>query len=313
MEATCATETSIHFQWTRRRYIPEDRTLYNFHNWMKIHFPFNKEGHTIFLMLWRIKRFFRPLVCLSALFMINQHFYHIYLWCADKSPPKLVHATILFLLGYSHTHKMFFLSHSHHHSYCHVIEWLIAFIEHLQIITTSNYSDISLIHTHCSSLQYVLSLFSLLCLHWSWPGDRSNNALCFRAHFKSKSHCDWRSVSKSWCRAPSGWLDIYYCLTVNGLFFVGRPLWREDGSVFCICCWSLSAQSLSGPSPLAGSRWRYSTPPPHGFVLTFLLAGDCLTWHGLHRKHLPVSVSIVVFTFVGMPTWSLLSHCLVDS
>jgi hypothetical protein len=37
-----------------------------------------------------------------------------------------------------------------------------------------------------------------------------------------------------------------------GLVIVGRPLWREDGSVFCICCWSLSAQSLWGPSPL----WR---------------------------------------------------------
>jgi hypothetical protein len=31
---------------------------------------------------------------------------------------------------------------------------------------------------------------------------------------------------------------------------VGCPLWREDGSVFCICCWSLPAQSFSGPSPL---------------------------------------------------------------
>jgi hypothetical protein len=31
---------------------------------------------------------------------------------------------------------------------------------------------------------------------------------------------------------------------------VGRPLWREDGSVFCICCWPLPAQSFSGPSPL---------------------------------------------------------------
>jgi hypothetical protein len=69
-------------------------------------------------------------------------------------------------------------------------------------------------------------------------------------------------------------------------FFVGRPLWREDGSVFCIWCWPLPAQSFSGPSPLvfatifyclrfdfpfrrllrlAGSRWWYSTPPPHGF------------------------------------------------
>jgi hypothetical protein len=31
---------------------------------------------------------------------------------------------------------------------------------------------------------------------------------------------------------------------------VGRPLWREDGSVFCICCWSSPAQTFSGPSPL---------------------------------------------------------------
>jgi hypothetical protein len=35
-----------------------------------------------------------------------------------------------------------------------------------------------------------------------------------------------------------------------GLAFVGRPLWQEDGSVFCICCWPLPAQSFSGPSPL---------------------------------------------------------------
>jgi hypothetical protein len=35
-----------------------------------------------------------------------------------------------------------------------------------------------------------------------------------------------------------------------GLVFVGRPLWHEDGSVFCICCWPLPAQSSSGPSTL---------------------------------------------------------------
>jgi hypothetical protein len=34
-----------------------------------------------------------------------------------------------------------------------------------------------------------------------------------------------------------------------GLVFVGRPLWREIGSVFCICCWSSPAQSFSGLSP----------------------------------------------------------------
>jgi hypothetical protein len=35
-----------------------------------------------------------------------------------------------------------------------------------------------------------------------------------------------------------------------GLVFVGRPLWRVDGSVFCISCWSSPAQFSSGPSPL---------------------------------------------------------------
>jgi hypothetical protein len=34
------------------------------------------------------------------------------------------------------------------------------------------------------------------------------------------------------------------------LIFVGRPLWREDGSAFLICCWSSPAQSFSGPNPL---------------------------------------------------------------
>jgi hypothetical protein len=35
-----------------------------------------------------------------------------------------------------------------------------------------------------------------------------------------------------------------------GLVFVGRPLWQEDGSVFCISCWPSPAQSFSGPSPV---------------------------------------------------------------
>jgi hypothetical protein len=43
----------------------------------------------------------------------------------------------------------------------------------------------------------------------------------------------------------------------HGLVFVGRPLWREDGSVFCICCWSSPAYSFSGPSQL--DSWPYFT------------------------------------------------------
>jgi hypothetical protein len=48
-----------------------------------------------------------------------------------------------------------------------------------------------------------------------------------------------------------GLMTRYILLFDNcGLAFVGRPLWREDGSVFCTCCWLLPAQSFSGPSRL---------------------------------------------------------------
>jgi hypothetical protein len=47
---------------------------------------------------------------------------------------------------------------------------VIRFIDHLQIVTTSNYSAV-LIRTLCSSLQHVLRLLSLLCLHQSLSGN----------------------------------------------------------------------------------------------------------------------------------------------
>jgi hypothetical protein len=50
-----------------------------------------------------------------------------------------------------------------------------------------------------------------------------------------------------------------------GFVDVGRPLWREDGSVVYNCRWPSSAQSFSGPSP-AGLITifyclRFETPP----------------------------------------------------
>jgi hypothetical protein len=105
---------------------------------------------------------------------------------------------------------------------------------------------------------------------------------------KSKLHCDWRSVNQLslGVRPHLGIMTRYLLLSDSyGIVVVGRPLWREDGSVFCICCWTSPAQSFSGLSPLdlatifyslfwdfrfrrllrlAGSRWRYSTPPPYG-------------------------------------------------
>jgi hypothetical protein len=90
-----------------------------------------------------------------------------------------------------------------------------------------------------------------------------------------------------WIKPPSGAYDQSF-ITVRQLrisWCVALSLWREDGSAVYNCCWSSSAQSFSGPSPvglvtifysprfktslvcrflrLAGLRWNYSTPPPH--------------------------------------------------
>jgi hypothetical protein len=108
---------------------------------------------------------------------------------------------------------------------------------------------------YCTLIQLVITLhkplYDTLCLVFPITFDCRLKWLpqfCLKKS-KSKSHCDWRSVSKSWCRAPSGANDQFAVRQLRSVF-VGRPLWREDGSVICICCWPLLAQSFSGPSPL---------------------------------------------------------------
>jgi hypothetical protein len=79
---------------------------------------------------------------------------------------------------------------------------------------------------------------------------------------------------------------------------MGRPLWREDGSVSCstICQWSksrrthnhtlLSRQRLLGSLSVAsydsqGLRWKCSNPPPHGEASdTDHLLSNLYSWGG---------------------------------
>jgi hypothetical protein len=76
-----------------------------------------------------------------------------------------------------------------------------------------------------------------------------------------------QSASLSWFQAPI-WgprPDFYYCQTTAGFFYVGPPLWRENGSVVYNCCLPSPAQSFSGSNP-AGLMTtfyclRFETPP----------------------------------------------------
>jgi hypothetical protein len=102
------------------------------------------------------------------------------------------------------------------------------------------------------------------------------------------------TVSRPVClgiKHPPGVSD-QICITVTQLrvcWCGALSLTREDGSVLYNCCWPSPAQSFSGLTPvelatifllsqirdfafrrllrLAGSRWRYSIPPPHGMLL----------------------------------------------
>jgi hypothetical protein len=53
---------------------------------------------------------------------------------------------------------------------------------------------------------------------------------------------DGQPASLFWNKAPIWglWPDLYYLCDSYGLVLVGRPLWREVGSVFCMCQRSLS-------------------------------------------------------------------------
>jgi hypothetical protein len=87
--------------------------------------------------------------------------------------------------------------------------------------------------------------------------------LCFQVHIpagwrlepgldsKSKSHCDWRSVSQSVSLVSSpiwgSWPDIYYCLTVTVLFLWSAVSDERTGLSFVNTAGPCQAQPFSGP------------------------------------------------------------------
>jgi hypothetical protein len=111
---------------------------------------------------------------------------------------------------------------------------------------------------------------------------------------QSQSHIttDGQSVSKSWCRAPSGphdqifdsyglvlrgapsltrgWVCLLYMLLAlaSAVFLRSESLGTRD-HIFLSQIWDVPFRRLLR---LAGSRWRYSTPPLHGFLILQLTA-----------------------------------------
>jgi hypothetical protein len=96
-----------------------------------------------------------------------------------------------------------------------------------------------------------------------------------------------------------------------GFVDMGRPLWREDVSVFYNCCWSSPVQSFSGSNP-AGLMiifycLRFETPRiyiprnrvaqlyPHALGSLSVASHDSQNYGGGIRTHLHVGINARMF------------------
>jgi hypothetical protein len=107
-----------------------------------------------------------------------------------------------------------------------------------------------------------ISLLQWVLTPWCLVSERSFDVFClpnagswltdsYRSRSRSHIATDGQSVISLGVEPHLGLMTRYILLFDNyGLAVVGRPLWREDGSVFCMCRWPLPAQYFSGPSPL---------------------------------------------------------------
>jgi hypothetical protein len=88
------------------------------------------------------------------------------------------------------------------------------------------------------------TLFTLVA-RTDWP------VVCCQSHIAT----DGQSISKSWCRTPSGAHDQIFI-----------TLWQLRSS-FCVAPSPTKERVCLLYMLLAVSRWKYSTPPPHGYLL----------------------------------------------
>jgi hypothetical protein len=83
-----------------------------------------------------------------------------------------------------------------------------------------------------------------------------------------------------------------------------EPLWTRD-HILLSQIWGFPFRRLLR---LAGSRWRYSTPPPRGYTPSRFLCPFITPRHGPHGRHCLLFLRMCVYWSV---TWQWMSYCRV--
>jgi hypothetical protein len=145
---------------------------------------------------------------------------------------------------------------------------------------------------------------------------------------------DSRSISKSWCRAPSGAQGQIFSIVwqLRSCFYGAPSLTRGLVCLLYMLLVLTSAVFLGSESlgsrdhillsqfgyfpfrrllRLAGSRWRYSTPPPHGSTGSYCCLLVIQPRVGpQHRKHPLLSNGRPVLLHIR---WNVLTESLLDN
>jgi hypothetical protein len=129
------------------------------------------------------------------------------------------------------------------------------------------------------NIYYICTVYTDLKNRTALAEDTSEHGNSLNVVLKRNSELDYLEVTLRLTVSQSvslgvephlGLMTRYLLLYESyGLVFVGCHLWREDGPVFCICCWPLPVQSFSGLSPfgfatiffVSDLRLPYSSPP----------------------------------------------------
>jgi hypothetical protein len=179
----------------------------------------------------------------------------------------------------------------------------------------------------CQYRLFAKQIIPVLCI-LCYNGNLVTWTVVSQSQSQSYIATDGQSISKSWCRGPSGAHDqifitlwqlwsgflgapscqrgrvclLYMLRALASVVFLGSESFQSRDHILLCLIWDFPFRRLLR---LAGSRWRYSNPPPHGSVVSLTIVLLITSRHGTHRKHLCFHCNCIV-ALIFVAAWTCL-------